>query len=121
MSSLPNDKPIIPEPVLGSPGVYDVPSRSRPGTTHRVNANGDGSCTCESFTYRGHCDHLDVCQDAERRQEQTRAMARPRPLPRSLAVTADECCKCKGKVVMLGTNYCAFCAPGVLTLAAVSR
>ena len=116
-----NDKPIIPEPILSEPGVYHVPSTSEPGVVHRTDANGEGSCTCKGFGYRGRCSHLDLCRDIEDRQARTRAMTRPLPLPRSLAVTADECCKCKGKVVMLGTNYCAFCAPGVLTLAAVSR
>jgi hypothetical protein len=40
-------------------GVYLVPSKSKPGTTHRV---VDGECDCKGFYYRGHCSHIEALE-----------------------------------------------------------
>ena len=112
--SINETKPTIPRPIAGQPGVYDVPSDTTPGATYRVDANGAGFCSCKGFEHRGRCKHLDRMVEIESRRYATtgqRDERQRRTLPPT--VTAEHCRDCGSNVVQFGTDYCAFCAPGV--------
>ena len=99
-------------PIPEGPSRYYVPSRSG-GAGHHVDLE-HGSCTCDAGQHERRCWAYTLVLDIENRQNATRAMALPRRNELPPTTTADRCRACESNVVMLGTDYCPFCAPGVM-------